>query len=171
MNEDEKKQEHASIPRTRGKIIAVKDENKSMRITVGLGIIYYFLYCTLIACIALTFHFLMMQNFILAFFPAAFIIVLTVTLVQEKRQLFLKVSYPAKGIIRINSENLDYTKDDIRIIFVGIKSPVAIAKYDYYIQILNGEETIYSEKINYVREGKIEEFVNNLVFEENSGLE
>ena len=167
MEENKRNTPHQSIPRTRGKIVGVKDTSKSMRITVGLGIIYYFLYSVLVGCIALTFHFLLAQNFIVAVFPAAFIILLTVTLVQEKRQLFLKIEYPSDKIIRINSNNYDYTKDDIRIIFVGIGSPVAIGKYDYYIQILNGEDTIYSEKINYVREGKIGEFLDNLIFDEN----
>lgn len=148
------------------RIIGIRDTSMSMTIAVGLGVIFYFLYCVLVGCIALTIHFLLMENFIAVTFIGAFVILLTITLTQEKKELFLRISYPREGIIRVNLEDLDYKNNDTRILFVGIQSPINISKYDYFLQILQKGNTVYSARINYVRQNKIRKFINNIIFEE-----
>ena len=147
------------------KIIDVKDTNQKTNVVVGLTLIYYFLCVSFVISLFLTNYFLIKQKYMYVLFSGSMLLLILVALGREKQVLFLKVSYPRDGIIRINSYDLDYKKNDVKIYLVAIQK--GMHQYDYKLNISNDDDLIYSAPINYVRQKKILKFIDNLIFDEN----
>ena len=158
--------EYIHVLTKRGKVIGVKNKKLNMKLIVGASIIYYFLYFALVINLMLITYLLFSQKFLYTVYATAFLILLIITITQEKRSLFLNISYPANGVIRINDYDLNYKHRSIRIFLEGIQSSMTIKRYSYLLCILEEEEIIYSLKIDYSSKKKIDKFIENLLYDD-----
>lgn len=166
-NEKEKKfYSIMKVLNSKKRIIGVRDTSKNMKIKISSLIIFNFLKIVLIASICLFIYLLFIKEWIIASYIIAFIFVLIVVLIEEKGSLYIDISYPSKNSIKINKYLLNYKDNNVMIYLVGVQLPKLYQKYNYKL-VLSGIEKKYTIDLTGASEEKIEEFISNLIFQEN----
>ena len=115
------KEEFLNIADRKCKIIDIRNNKTSTNVVVGTTIYFYFLILAFIVCVFLNTYFIIKQVYINVVFISALLLLIAVALGREKQVLYLRISYPQKGIMRVNSYNLNYEKNDVMVYVVGIQ--------------------------------------------------
>lgn len=149
----------------REKIIGIKDTSKVFNIKKDSSIHFYFLSCVLIGLIILALYLFFVKSFLMAGFITLLVFILLVVLKEEKSNLFINISFPSDGIIRLNNYILDFKNNDITFYIKAIEELSSFEKYKYLL-IISGKVRTYSIDLNNSQEQEIGAFFDNLIFEE-----
>lgn len=145
------------------KIIGIKDTSKSMKISKDISIVFKFLICVFIVCSICVINLMIKGDFYIAILLALLLPVLLFVLKEERKEIYLKISYPSENSIKIDKREF-YLKNNIMIDLKATQNPKSGKKYDYTLKIFD-KINIYKINLNNAKTEEICEIIDNLIFE------
>ena len=89
--------------------------------------------------------------------------ILLFVLKEEKKEVYLEISYPSENIIKIDKHKFNIEKD-VTMHLYAYQLLESEAKYDYKL-IISDETNSYGLNINSAKTEEICEIIDNLIFE------
>lgn len=158
--------DYLKIPK---KIIGVKDIKKNMNIVNGFDYKKHFIICLIFFLIFATLYYInesikIFKTLTIIWGVYDFILFSSYLEHLELGGYYLKIRYLADNRIKINWHYLKYKQCYSTIHIERIQVPASDDKYNYYLIISNDNKS-KSIKLGYNMLEKVEEFIDNLIFE------
>jgi len=151
------------------KIIGVKNISNNIVVVNGIDSKSSFIICTLIMVVCGLLTVIMSETVTKIILPILCVLFMYdvfffINILERWKNYYFKVSYPSKGMIKINNYILDYETTDISLKIIRENSTTASSKYKYRLLIVSNYYNYYIN-LNMKQEDIIYELIDNLIFE------